>query len=173
MTLLTLKQNKTFQIPATVVTVGLMLFIPYIVHSAGGPAAGGRWLPIFYAPFLAALLFSPPVSIVAGVLTPFLNHFLTGMPPLNTAVILSFELLVFSLAAQQLYGRWPRFWLAAPLSYVIAKIASLIVLAILPLNLIPIPAGQFFLNSLQNGWPGLLMLTVINATAVWVLARGR
>lgn len=168
-----LKSDNRIQIPATAVTIGLMLLFPFIVHWIGGPTAGSRWLPLFYVPILAVALFHPWVSIIASLLTPLLNHFLTGAPPLPTAVVLSVELVVFSLVMQQFYQRWPKFWGAAPLAFLVAKIASLLLLFLAPMTLIPVPPWQFFRSSLLNAWPGLLVLLLINWLVVKGLQRGK
>jgi hypothetical protein len=167
-----LRSDKRVQIPATAVTIGLMLLFPFIVHAIGGPAAGGRWLPLFYAPLVAALLFHPLVAVVAGLVTPFLNHALTGAPPLNTAVLLSVELVVFSLVMQGLARRWPAFWGAAPLAYLAAKVGSLLLVVLLP-SLMPVPAWQFFSTSLINALPGMAVLLLINWLTVRGMQRGR
>ena len=122
-------------------------------------------------PFVAAVLFHPVVSIIASLVTPFLNHLLTGMPPQSVALILSFELTIFSVVAILLSRRWPRFWGSAPAAYILAKIASLLLLAILPMLLVPVTPGQFFTTSLMNAIPGLVMLLVINVLTVWGINR--
>jgi hypothetical protein len=167
-----LTKNKPLQIPALLVTIALMLLFPYLIHLIGGPTAGGRWLPIFYAPFVAALLFQPVVAIVAALSAPFLNHLLTGAPALPMAVVLSVELLVFVLLARQMARRWPAFWGAAPLAYLLAKLSSTLLLAILPVTLLPLSPGQFLSSSLAAAWPGLLVLLFINWLTVRGLRRG-
>lgn len=160
------EKNLRVQIPAAAATVALTMLLPFIVHSFGGPPVGARWLPLFYAPFLAAMLFHPLVSLSAGMITPFLNHLVTGSPALPIAVILSFELAVFSTVAYQFSRRWPSFWGAAPLAYILAKVASLVLLAVWPNQLVPATPWQFFTTSLMNAWPGLLVLLAINWLAV-------
>lgn len=155
-----LRSDKRLQIPATAVSVGLMLLFPFIVHTLGGPAAGGRWLPLFYVLIATVMLFHPLVGVLAGLVTPFLNHLITGAPPLSMAVLLAVELVVFALVMWQMARRWPHFWGAAPLAYLVAKIASTVFLFFIPL--LPAPPTQFFLSALTTAWPGLLVLLLIN-----------
>lgn len=165
----TYERDLRVQIPAAAVTVALTMLLPFIVHSIGGPPVGARWLPLFYAPFLAAMMFHPLVSLTAGMITPFLNHIATGSPVLPVAIILSFELAVFSVVAYQFSRRRPAFWGAAPLAYILAKVSSLLFLAIWPGQLVQATPWQFFTTSLMNAWPGLLVLLAINWLAVRVL----
>src|SRR5687767_7770331 len=96
-----LRQNRLLQIPATLVTLGLMWLIPVLVHLippfGDGTPLGVRLLPIFYAPLLAVFLFHPVVAVLASLAMPFINYLLTGMPPFNIAILLTVELVVFSL----------------------------------------------------------------------------
>ena len=172
MNVTSLTKNKPLQIPALLVTITLMLLFPYVIHLIGGPTAGARWLPIFYAPFVAALLFNPLVAIIAALSAPFLNHLLMGAPALPMALMLSVELLVFVLLAWQLSRRWPAFWGAAALAYLLAKLSSTLLLAILPVTLLPLPPAQFLSSALIAAWPGLLVLLFINWLTISGLQRG-
>ncbi|MDO9128438.1 MAG: hypothetical protein Q7U34_01085 [Anaerolineales bacterium] len=52
-----LRRRSNLQIPAALVTLGLMWLFPFLVHlipSIGTVPLGARLLPIFYAPLLAA-----------------------------------------------------------------------------------------------------------------------
>lgn len=166
MTIEQLKTDRRLQIPATAVTITLTLLFPFIVHAIGGPAAGARWLPLFYAPFVAVVLFHPAVSIIAGLLTPFLNHWLTGAPPWGMTVILSVELVVFTAVSHLLLRRWPRLWVAAPLAYVLA-LGTAVVLVVFSPELIPAAPWQFFTTALQQAWPGLIVLLLLN----WLMMK--
>lgn len=161
MTIQQLKTDKRIQIPATAVTISLMLLFPFIVHTIGGPAAGARWLPLFYAPFVAVVLFHPAVSVVAGLVTPFLNHWLTGSPPWETAQALSVELVVFTAMCHLLLRRWPRLWAAAPLAYVL-PLGTAVLLGARSPGLFPAPPWQFFTAALQQVLPGLVVLLLLN-----------
>lgn len=168
----TYENDLRVQVPAGAITVALMMLLPAFVHSLGGPTAGARWLPLFYAPFVAAFSLHPLGSLTAGVITPFLNHIATGSPVLPMAIILSIELAVFSTIAYRCTRRWPAFWGAAPLAYILAKLASLIFLMIWPNQLLPATPWQFVTTSLMNAWPGLIVLLTLNWLAVLGLRRG-
>src|SRR3990172_7405742 len=78
---LALKKNVYVQVPATIVTISLMIALPFLVHLAppvGGIQMGAIMLPIFYAPLVAIFLFHPAVSIVAAMLAPTINLLVTG-----------------------------------------------------------------------------------------------
>ena len=170
----TFRENKAVQIPATVVTIGAMLLLPFLVHfipSASPVPMGARLLPLFYAPLLAAIFFHPAVGLVAALIAPLLNHALTGMPESGMVVILIVELVVFTVAMQQLNHRWPAFGGFAPFAFVMAKVASLLMLLVIPVSFIAAPPVQYFLGSLRMALPGMAILLVINLIAVWAKQR--
>lgn len=167
------RQDARVQIPATFITIGLMILFPVLSHIIGGAPIGVRWLPMFYAPVAAALWFHPAVGLVAGLLGPLANHLLTGHPTAPMTVMLTIEMVVFVAVIQLLARRRPGFWGAAAVAFVVAKLVSMTLLAVLPQPPIPAPPLQYFTSSLANGWPGMIVLVIINWLSVRAAARGR
>jgi hypothetical protein len=158
-----LRHNRVLQIPALGLTLFLMWLAPVLVHllpNNNPMTEGATWLPLFYAPVVAVWFFHPGVALLAGLLMPFINHGLTGMPPLNIAILLCVELVVFSLLLAWSKSRWPRLPVAAPVTAIIAKVASALVLIAIPL--VPAAPWDFFIQSVSVAWPGLLVLLAIN-----------
>lgn len=174
-TLAVLRQNRILQIPAALLTLGLMWLLPFLVHLipiGGAVPVGARLLPIFYAPLLAVWFFQPGVALFASLLMPFINHALTGMPTFNVAIILSVELTVFSLTLIALKQRWPRLPVAAPLlAVLIGKLVSMLLLFIVPL--VPASPWYFFSQALVNALPGLLILLALNLALTRLLPHER
>ncbi len=157
-----LRQNAIVQVPAALITFGLMWLLPLLVHVAplDGPApVGARLLPIFYAPLLAAWIFHPAVGLLASLLMPFINHAFTGMPTLPMTVLLSLELVVFSLGLLLNKKYWPRLPLA-PLAFIIGKVFSAILLVFV--TIVPASPWAYLVSSVQNALPGLLILFVLH-----------
>lgn len=160
-------------ISATAVTVLAALLLPLLFHLlpvSGGVPLGMRLLPIFYAPFLAAVFFPSLVSLSAALLAPLVNHLLTGRPAPEMAVVLTLELLVFTGIVLLARRRWPRFMVLAPLAYLVAKLVALLVLA--PFAATSLSAQAFF-ASLQTGLPGILALSLLNIAVVFALPASK
>ncbi len=168
-----LRRNRVLQIPALALTLFAMWLLPVLVHLlplGNSPVPeGARFLPIFYAPVVAVWFFNPAVALVAGLLMPFINHGLTGLPPLNIAIIMSVELVAFTLLLMFSKSRWPRFWMAAPLAAILCKVFSAMLLFAVPL--VPAPPLKFFVDSVSVAWPGLLVLLTINLILLRVPAK--
>jgi hypothetical protein len=157
-----LRQNAIVQVPAALITFGLMWLLPLLVHIVplDGPVpVGARLLPIFYAPLLAAWIFHPVVGLFASLLMPFINHAFTGMPTLPMTVLLSLELVVFSLGLLLNKKYWPRLPLA-PLAFIIGKVFSAILLVFVAI--VPASPWSYLVSSVQNALPGLLILLVLH-----------
>ncbi len=157
-----LRQKAILQLPAALLTFGLMWLLPLLVHLlpfTGPVPVGARLLPIFYAPLLAAWLFHPAVGLLAGLVMPFINHVFTGMPTLPMTVLLSLELVIFCLVL--LFNRkyWPNLPLA-PLAFIAAKGSSAILLVFVAL--VPASPWAYLVSSVQNALPGLLILLVLH-----------
>lgn len=162
-TVTALRHKPILQIPAAVITLGLMWFIPFLVHLIPVNSAvplGAQLLPIFYAPLLAAWLFNPFVGLACSLLMPFINYAVTGMPEFNMAILLGLELSVFSLMLLVFKRNGTRNALVAPFSLIVGKIISALFLLIVPL--MPISPWAYFSSSVINAIPGLIVLFVIN-----------
>ena len=161
-----LKSDLRVQIPAAIVTVVAMIALPALIHlipPVNGISWGLRLLPLFYAPFLAALLFHPAVSLIAGLVAPLLNYAFTGSPPYEIALVLSFELVVFSAIVLIVERRRPKFALLAPMALILAKAVSAIALLVTPFSF---GGWSYFSGSLQTSWPALIVLTALNLLTV-------
>ncbi|ADI13798.1 hypothetical protein [Truepera radiovictrix] len=152
-------------ISVTALTVAFTFALPLLFHLLPSPGIplGARLLPIFYAPLLAAHFFPPVVAFVGGAVAPFVNHAVTGNPPLPLAAQLSAELLVFVGVLLLLRRRWPQFALSAPLAYLAARVV--VFFAQQPAALISSDAWGGLFASLQVALPGLGALLVLDLVA--------
>ena len=145
--------------------LALAFLAPYIVHfipSWDDSPIGAKLLPIFYAPLIAALTRKAHVSIVVALMAPWLNHVLIGMPSVPMAIIMTVELLIFSMVVERLARRHKgRAWLG-PVSYLLAKPVSLLILMMVPGFLSGTPSVSQFFNSVVNAWPGLGILALLS-----------
>ncbi len=166
-TLSALREKPILQIPAALITLGLMWLVPFLIHLipfSGTVPPGARLLPIFYAPLLAAWLFNPMVGIASSLLMPFINYAFTGMPAFGMAVMLSVELSVFSLVLSIYKNRYPQQPLLAPLAVIAGKFISALLLLVIPL--VPLSPWNYFTSSVVNAIPGLLVLLALNLTLI-------
>ncbi len=150
--------------PTAAVALGaggvLAMLAPWFVHlaPAASPGLGPVLLPMFYAPLLAALLLRLPLAVAVSALTPFVARLLTGLPadPVLLALVLQIAAFVIALRALQRF-HWS---FVVPIAYLIGVGSAAIISAVLPGM-----AVVDFLGTLQTGWPGILVLSVIGTVA--------
>lgn len=89
------------------VLAALMLALAYVLPFFTGniPQIGSMLLPMHLPVLLCGLLCGWQYGAVVGLVLPMLRYVLFGMPPLLTAVAMSFELLTYGLVIGLLYSR--------------------------------------------------------------------
>jgi len=153
-------------------SVGLAVgawLVPFLVHLMPWPGArpaGVYLLPAFWTAFVAAYYCDLTVALLVALVMPAANLCVTGLPAPEWLGSMSFELVGFALAARWLVRRWPRFWLAAPLAYVAARLLSLGLSVVLPGASDGRTPLAHLMDSIANGGPGLVVLLVINLALV-------
>jgi hypothetical protein len=169
MTVKAFSELRRLNIPVALATIAAATLLPPLVHlipAVDNVPMGARLLPIFYAPLLAILLGQPAAGLLAALVAPLLNYLFTGMPTREVMVIVTVELVAFSLFVMAARARWPKFVGTAPIAYLLAKVVALVFLVLLPVRLIPAPPLQYTLNSLTLALPGIIVLLVLNILAV-------
>lgn len=161
---------KKAGVKETTVLLALAWLIPLAIHLApwsGARPLGAYLLPMFWATFVAVYFYGAGLGVVVGLFAPAINLLVTGLPAWKFLSVLSFELTVFALVTAWAVRRAPRFVLAAPLGYVVAKLGSTgLQAATAAFGDIGAP-GDFFVRSLIGGVAGLGVLAAINAGLAW------
>jgi hypothetical protein len=158
--------------PATRRETAVLLFvawlIPFAVHLApwsGARPLGAHLLPMFWTAFVAGYCFGLRTALLVGLFAPALNLLVTGLPAAKFLGGLALELVVFSLLTTWAVRRQPQWIVIAPLGYVVARLASLLVSVVVDGFSGRDVAGQFG-QSLIGAVAGLGVLVVINAALV-------
>ncbi|MBF0122607.1 MAG: hypothetical protein HQL21_04255 [Candidatus Omnitrophica bacterium] len=147
------------QVDRIVVTMVLTCSMPFMFHAIplfSGPEWGMRWLPMFYAPLIASLLFRPHVSLIVGVGAPLINHALLGMPDSRVLPGLIFELVVLNailvLISKQRQMRG---------MYVVPVFIGVRILSLLIFSKTGEGVSIQLAHSLLVAWPGVIMLALL------------
>jgi hypothetical protein len=166
---------KQAGVKETTVLLALAWLIPLAIHLApwsGARPLGAYLLPMFWATFGAVYFYGAGLGVVVGLFAPAINLLVTGLPAWKFMSGLIFELTVFALVTAWAVRRAPRFVLAAPLGYVVAKVGSTgLQAATAAFGDIGAP-GEFLVRSLVGGVAGLGVLAAINAGLAWGYPKG-
>lgn len=144
----------------TAATVTGMVLLPILVHLipfSGAAPLGAYLLPMFVAPLVAVFYLSPAGLVLAALLAPVLNHFLTGMPTSAVLPGLIAELVLFSLLVWWLVQKFPGIAGTSVLALISSKFAVWIVGWLLGSS---VSVGLIF-SGILRAVPGLLVLLIL------------
>jgi hypothetical protein len=150
------------------ILVAAAWLVPLLVHLipwAGPRPLGVYLLPVFWTTFIALYFYGALPGLAVGLVAPVVNLALTGSPALSSVGMMSLEITVFVTVAGLLVNRWPGFWLAAPLAWLLTKAGVIAGQYLVPAFNYSDSPGQHILRSTQNALTGLGVLAVIH----WLL----
>lgn len=160
---------KKITVSEAAVLLVVAWLIPFLVHFApwSGPRPLGAYLlPMFWATFIAIYFYGLGAGLLTGLFAPAINLLVTGLPAWKFLSVMSFELVIFSVVMTWAVRRAPRFWLWAPLGYLVAKTASTLLQSTTPIFGEVSAPVQFFTRAIVGGAAGLAVLAVINVLLV-------
>ena len=149
---------------ATALLLVVASVLPWLIHLIPphqGILMGAILVPLFVVPLIALLWYPPSVALIVAAAGPALSFLVTGLPQGPMLILLTLELIVFTLVAGQLLRASTLGWVAAPLAFLFAKTVSLIVLNVAPF-LSQLEPLTYFRTSLSVALPGILLLGLIN-----------
>ncbi len=159
------RMREAAQIDRVLMTLAAACLVPLFFHWAPWPFVtpiGAVWLPIFYAPAAAMLLFRPHAGLLASALAPALNHWMTGMPAAPLVPALTMELLLFSLLLLFFTKIFPRIVFNAVLAYGVSRCLSFFIWNLPAGDVPPARLADAFFTAL----PGTAVLLLINGVIV-------
>lgn len=152
-----------YQIKESLLVLTISVILPFLFHflpAVNGKPVGAFFLPMFFAPLVATLLFRIHVALIPALLSSIVNYFLTGHPAQHLIFVLTFELVLFVLFVKY-YNTFKELkYFAGSLGYVSAKIISSSLLFFVPLVKGVTPVA-FFVTSISTALPGIIILFVI------------
>lgn len=167
---ITEKDTASLQLAETATLTVVAVLLPYLIHfipSWDDSPIGGKLLPIFYAPLIAALLYRMHVAVIISFVSPWINHLLTGMPSTPVAIQLTVQLAGFSVFVFYI-AQWGKHrWWLGPGGYLVSKPLVFVVLLLMPQSYPDISALTFTINTTLNALPGIIILGFIS----WVIPR--
>lgn len=155
---------KTHQLVLAGVFVALGVLVPYIFHVTG--IGGAVFLPMHLPVLLGAVLLSPGLAALVGVLSPVLSHLVTGMPalaPVPIMPLMVIELGVMGAVMSLLARRYQlNLWLALIAAMVAGRMAlGLGVLVVAPMFGVDLQPLVYVWGSLVTGLPGIAIQLVV------------
>ncbi|WP_027340422.1 ECF transporter S component [Halonatronum saccharophilum] len=85
------------------ILLALGIILPYAFHASG--VGGNIFLPMHLPALLAGFIVGPVYGMAVGGLSPLVNFFITGRPPIPIMPLMVVELAVFGLITGLLYKK--------------------------------------------------------------------
>src|SRR5699024_8917181 len=94
---------KTRDLVTAGALLALGIILPLVIHMSG--IDGTIFLPMHIPVLIAGLIIGPSLGFILGILSPILNHFITGMPPVPMLWVMIAELAIYGLVSGYLYKK--------------------------------------------------------------------
>ncbi|TKZ30119.1 hypothetical protein EZH24_10615 [Brachyspira catarrhinii] len=157
------EKTKFFEISAFILLIAISLGSPIIVHYFG--LKGTEYLPIFFALSLGSYILNPISLITLSIISPLMNSIITGMPQIPILYFLIFEGVIFSILISLLKNKLP-FFILSPLSFIIARFSSILLVFLLNENI------EIWFNGIVNGYKGIIVNSLFSL-AVYFIFKNR
>lgn len=163
---------RNLAISGLLVAIGLIL--PFFTGKV--PNIGRALLPMHIPALIAGFVVGPGWAGIVGAVLPLLNHLLTGMPPLETAIPMVFELAAYGILAGVLYKALPKKTSSIYLSLVGAMLGGRIVWGVAKFIYMRLLGASFTWELFAAGAflgavPGIILQVIIIPPIVYALQR--
>ena len=158
------------------VCLALCMLLPFLTGQI--PQIGSALSPMHIPVLLAGFLCGPWWAMAVGFVAPMLRHVWLGMPPLITAITMSFELAAYGLFSGLLYRLLPKKTVNIYVSLIGAMILGRIVWGIAMVVISGVSGSAFtwsafIAGALLNAVPGIILHIVLIPILVMALKRAK
>ena len=158
------------------VCLALCMLLPFLTGQI--PQIGSALSPMHIPVLLAGFLCGPWWALAVGFVAPMLRHVWMGMPPLITAIAMSFELAAYGLFSGLLYRLLPKKTVNIYVSLIGAMILGRIVWGIAMVVISGVSGSAFtwsafIAGALLNAVPGIILHIVLIPILVMALKRAK
>ena len=158
------------------VCLALCMLLPLLTGQI--PQIGNALSPMHIPVLLAGFLCGPWWALAVGFVAPMLRHVWMGMPPLITAIAMSFELAAYGLFSGLLYRLLPKKTVNIYVSLIGAMILGRIVWGIAMVVISGVTGSAFtwsafMAGALLNAVPGIILHIVLIPILVMALKRAK
>ncbi|NLJ79219.1 MAG: ECF transporter S component [Tissierellia bacterium] len=158
---------KTKDLVTASVLLAIGILLPLVIHISG--INGTIFLPMHIPVLIAGLVVGSPLGFVIGILSPVINNFLTGMPPIPILWIMTVELAIYGLLSGYLYRRIKMSLLPSLiLSMIAGRIGAALTLLILGMGFgLTVPPMNIYIQGIiLTALPGIIIQIILIPTII-------
>lgn len=146
----TLKLTRTKEAVFAAVFTVMAVYAPMVVHHFGGAGAGRTFLPMPFFVILAGLILGWRAGLAAGIASPIISFFISGMPIANILPFITVQLCFYGFMAGVLKSRFNAWFSIAG-----ALLTGLLAGGISVFLFSKMGAIEFTLSAAKEGWIGM------------------
>lgn len=169
------KNNTIRRLTAAALCLALCLVLPFLTGQI--PQIGSALCPMHIPVLLAGFVCGPWWAAAVGAVAPLLRHALFGgMPPILTALAMTFELAAYGIVSGLLYGKLPKGIKNIYVALIAAMILGRVVWGIATVIIIGAAGGAFtwaaFVSgAVLNAIPGIAVQIILIPVIVIALRK--
>ncbi|MCI6909252.1 MAG: ECF transporter S component [Clostridiales bacterium] len=162
------------------VLAALFLALAYVMPFLTGqiPQIGSMLLPMHLPVLLCGFVCGWPYALAVGLLAPLTRHLMLAMPPLMTAICMSFELAAYGALTGLFYKLFPKKTVFLYVSLILAMLGGRVVWGLAAWAIYPLFAKAltwqiFAAGAFVNSIPGIILQIVVIPPLVLALRRAK
>lgn len=137
------------------------ILIPYVFHMTG--INGSIFLPMHIPILLAGFVVGPLYAFILGIITPILNHLISGMPQFPMVLVMIFELATFGFVSGFIYKKSKNIIISLISSIIIGRMVGAIIVLLIGtvFNIKFIPINVYLTGAFITGLPGIIIQFIL------------
>ncbi len=138
--------------------LALAIILPTVVHISG--INGAIFLPMHIPVLITGLIVGPSWGFVVGIISPIINHVITGMPPVPVFWVMIVELGLYGLISGILYRKIKMtLWPSLILSMIVGRLGAALMVLILGKGFgFPMPPINVYIKGMTlTALPGIII----------------
>ena len=162
------------------VLAALFLALAYVMPFLTGqiPQIGSMLLPMHLPVLLCGFVCGWPYALAVGLLAPLTRHLMLAMPPLMTAICMSFELAAYGALTGLFYKLFPKKTVFLYVSLILAMLGGRVVWGLAAWAIYQLFAKAltwqiFAASAFVNSIPGIILQIVVIPPLVLALRRAK
>lgn len=169
-------KNNISKLCYSAMCLAMCLVLPFLTGQI--PQIGSALCPMHFPVLLAGYLCGPWWAMLVGLAAPLLRNLLFGMPPLLTAIAMSFELAAYGGISGFLYRRLPKSLFGIYFSLITAMIAGRFLWGIVRVAMTGV-AGEaftwamFLAGAFTTAIPGIVLQLIILPVLILAFRRAK
>ena len=154
------------------VCLALCMLLPFLTGQI--PQIGSALSPMHIPVLLAGFLCGPWWAMAVGFVAPMLRHVWLGMPPLITAIAMSFELAAYGLFSRLLPKKTVNIYVSLIGAMILGRIVWGITMVVISgVSGSAFTWSAFIAGALLNAVPGIILHIVLIPILVMALKRAK